>query len=119
MRQEAVAQANGEEDRAWLEKQSIFRTKKQGCLPHFDFRKIPTFKRKEIGAMAMNLICTTRCVECINLLSPASLMEIGMHVAFCKNDDLQEHKQICNVIQHVAWDCVVSLCRAMDPLSVQ
>ena len=115
---ETAAQVNGEKDGEWLTKQQIFSPKKQGHLPHFDFREFPVFKHKEIDGMAMNLIHTIGCAECINPLSPASLTEIGMCMAFCENDDLQEHKQIRNVVQHAAWDCVTSLCRAMDPLGV-
>ena len=114
----AVTQDNGEEDGEWLAKQQIFDTKKQGCLPCFDFREFPAFKHREIDDMVMNLICTIRCVKCIDPLSPASLMEIGMCMAFCKNNDLQEHEQIRNVVQHAAWDCVASLQRAMDLLGV-
>ena len=112
----AVVQGNGENNEEWLAKQQIFETEKKGCLPQFDFREFPSFKHKEITGMVINLICTLRCVECINLLSPASLMEIGMFMAFCKSSDLQEHRQIRNVVQHAAWDCVASLWRAMDPL---
>ena len=115
----AVAQANGEEDGEWLAKQQIFDAKKQGCLPCFDFREFPSFKHNEINGMVTNLICTIGCVKHIKPLSPASLMEIGMHMAFCESDDFREAGQICNVVQHVAWDCVAALRRAMDPLGVR
>ena len=107
--QKNATQVNPEEDGEWMAKQQIFKAEKEGCFPCFNFRKFPSFKKKEISGMVISLICTLRHVECINLLSPASLMEIGMCMAFCENDDFGEDGQIRNVIQHVAWDCVAAL----------
>ena len=117
--QKTTAQVNTEEDREWMANQRIFKIEKEGHFPCFDFREFPNFNTKEVTGTIIGLICTLRCVECINMLSPASLMEIGMHMAFCESDDFREAGEIRNVVQHVAWDCVAALWRAMDDLGVR
>ena len=73
------------EDGAWLEQNLNFRNKKQGCLPHFDFAELQKIKGSKLCAdMECSLIHTLGDVKSVNSLSAASLMEIGMHMAFTK-----------------------------------
>ena len=111
---------NDEEDRAWLEQNLTFRTKKQECLSCFDFSQFQQARSSQACANSeISLICTLGHVKFINSLSAALLMEIGMHMAFTETCNLKEHIKICNVIQHAAWDCIVTLCRNMDELGVR
>ena len=107
------------EDRAWLERRLILRTVEEGSLPHFDFVGLQKIKSPEVCANAKcSLVFALGDVESIDILSAASLMEIGMCMEFTKICDQKEHNKICNATQHAACDCVVTLCRRMDCLSI-
>ena len=107
------------EDGVCPEQNLIFKTKKQGCLPHFDFTAFQKIKgSKQCANMERSLVHTLGKVELINLLSAALLMQTRMNLAFTEICNAKEHNKICNAIQHVACDCVVTLCRIMDPLVV-
>lgn len=107
-----------EEDRAWLDAHLKFGTKEEGCIPYFDFATFYKLKTPNPAPnISRSIIFTLGMVESVNILSAASLMEIGMYTAFVEVRDLQEHSKLRNAIQHAAWDCVVSLRRRMDPLS--
>ena len=80
---------NNKEDRAWLDDKLIIEIEKRGSLSHFEFTG---FHQAKTPAARANLevatIHTLGFVDGVDLLSAASLMELGMHMAFSEICDL-------------------------------